>query len=350
MRHGLGITMGALSVMAAGVAEAEPYLAAREGKSCLVCHISSSGTGMRNMEGREFSRAIAFPKDEGGLHLEEPRLNVGDVQIEMGGDIRTQLESSKNSDSFTLPQAAWYSHVRLADRADLVYSADFSRTSPTKEMYGLVRFDETWSIKAGQFTLPYGLLTGDPRSLLSQGSGFGTHVQDVGVEVNGQVRAESTEYFVRGALTNGTGVGNHVRAGTVQMGMHTPGYTIGLSSQLHRGDTGDRWRYGTFAWTRLLPFVLLYELDGGQDPITSAVPLLTYTSLEVDLSPVIHAGVAYETWDPDMQVTGDDRQRTALQLRWFPVPFVETLVTAAAVTRATTGTSYEGSLSLHFYY
>ncbi len=327
--------------------QAEPYLAAREAKSCLACHVSPSGAGVRNLEGREFSRAMAFPKNEADLQLDQPRLKVGEIPVFIGADVRASWLVAKNAQIFDQPQTAIYFHAAPTEELDVVLSADFFST---KEAYGLLKWGEAFALKAGRFTLPFGLLMGDPRSLLAQGSGFGTHVQDVGAEFNLHGRLDTSQYFLRGALTNGSGVGSRIRALTMQMGAQYEAYAVGLSGHLHKGDTGDRWRYGTFGWWRALPFVFLFELDSGREPVTDAALLLLHGTAEWNVVSGVQAGFSYEWWDADTRVTGDDRQRVAAKLRFFPLSYVECTVTTAVVSRPTFEDAIEGLLSLHFFY
>lgn len=225
-----------------------------------------------------------------------------------------------------------------------------------REAYAMLHNEaQTMYVRAGFFTLPYGLLFADhtafvqegrvetgSRSFDERGIGaglFSTRYKDSGVEAGFSGRP----WFLNVAMTGGV-VGQESRAlpssqsgskraVTRRGGFITKHFALGASMYNNDNELLDRriLRYGGFGWATTGRWALLFEHDEGEDePFTVAGSTqISASYLELVWATPFHnkkgpsyAKVRYERLDPNRSLDHDVLQRWILSYRFMPIEYM----------------------------
>ena len=175
----------------AGAAQAEPYIAARQGLKCASCHVNPTGGGMRNATGHGIAQGAIAAR----------RLDIGDTVwqgeinrfLAIGGDFRgsatyTDVSGGEDVDpAFAVDELRAYLEARMIPgRLSLYLDQHLGPgDSRNQEAYGLFWFDENqrYYVKAGQIYLPFGLRLEDDSAFIRQVPGINMNTPDNGIEL-----------------------------------------------------------------------------------------------------------------------------------------------------------------------
>lgn len=326
--------------MWANRAEAYPEYAAYAGANCMACHNGPIGG---------FGRKPVSMNDAG--YISEKVSLSGDFQF-----MALQDQRDPSPDRFVLfpMQAALHLNFTLKPTISMIGSMDFGTL---REVYGMLHNEaQTMYVRAGFFTLPFGLLFPDhtafvkegrvksgPRNFSEQGVGaglFSVRYKDSGIEAG----LSGKPWFLNLAVTSGV-VGQESRslpssqsgtkrAITRRGGFITKNISLGASMYNNDNELLDRriLRYGGFGWARIGKFALLFEHDEGEDEAytVSGSTQTSATYLELVYSTpwlskkggTSYAKVRYERLDPNRSLDDDIFQRWVFSYRFAPLDYM----------------------------
>jgi hypothetical protein len=244
-------------------------------------------------------------------------------------------------------------NVSLTPKITLAASEDFGIL---REGYMMFHNEaQTAYIRAGFFTLPYGLLFSDhtafvkegrvatgPRSFTEEGIGaglFGIRYKDSGIEAG----LSGQPWFLNVSMTSGV-IGQEERsfpssqdgskrAITRRGGFITKHVSLGVSMYNNDNELLDRriLRYGAFGWVTAGRWALLFEHDQGDDQSfkvdVSTQSQATYAELVYSFpfpnNRTSYAKLRYERLDPNQSIGGDVLQRFVPSYRFSPTDYLE---------------------------
>lgn len=225
-----------------------------------------------------------------------------------------------------------------------------------REVYAMLHNEaQTAYVRAGYFTLPYGLQFPDHTSFIKEGrveagrSGFndvGTgaglfsvRYADSGVEAGFSGRP----WFLNFAVTGGA-VDQDVRSGpqaqtgtkkalTRRAGFITKNVSLGVSNYTNDNENIDRriLRYGVFGWLRAGPIAFLFEHDEGEEEqftvsgstqMAASYAELVYAYRTAEKKWPVYVKLRYERLDQNRSLDDDTLQRVVGGFRFSPAPFV----------------------------
>lgn len=321
-------------------AEAYPEYAAYSGANCMACHVGPQGG---------FGRKPLSMNDVGYIN----------DKFSISGDFRFMMlfdERTPGKDRLVLfpMEAALHLAFTLTPNMTLVGSQDYGTL---REIYAMLHNEaQSMYVRAGYFTLPYGLMfadhtafvkegrveTGD-RNFSEEGIGaglFGVRYKDSGIEAG----LSGKPWFLNLAVTAGV-VGQEERslpssqagskrAITRRGGFITKHFALGASLYTNDNELLDRQiiRYGTFGWARAGKFALLFEHDEGEDQAftssistqiaASYVELVYATPWLSKKGGTSYAKIRYERLDPNRSLDRDVLQRGVLSFRFMPLDYM----------------------------
>ncbi len=237
----------------------------------------------------------------------------------------------------------------LKDTLTISASQDFGTL---REMWAMLHnVNQSLYVRAGFFTLPYGLLFADHTSFIKEGRVetssrnfeergigaklFGVRYKDSGIEAGYNGRP----WFVNIAMTAGVigqesrslpnSQGGNKRAVTRRAGFITKHASLGGSMYTNDNEVEDRriLRYGGFGWLRAGPFALLFEHDEGEDEqftVTgSTQSSASYAELVYNFQTPVkkwrsYAKIRYERLDPNRSLSADLLERWVASLQVSP--------------------------------
>ncbi|MCH8867521.1 MAG: hypothetical protein IID58_11780 [Proteobacteria bacterium] len=310
---------------------AEPYIAVQKGLKCMVCHTSSSGGGKRTAYGNAYA-TLELPAHT----LDFGKSWTGDIgrYLAVGGDIRggwNQLDvPGQGSASATeLDEFLAYVELRpLPQYLTLHVDAKLGPDDPiVREAYARLSLDEgRWTIKAGEFFLPFGLRLQDDSAFIRQVTGINFNTPDSGWEVAFEGGAWSAQL----AVTRGTAGGPEVDSGkqySLRVSHVTSKWRVGGSYNFNDSKFGDRQMQGVFAGMRTGPVSWLAELDLIIDDGTSTGRRKLWASL-IEANYRFKKGhnlkLTFEFFDPDSNVSENERNRLSVVWEYFPLQFFQT--------------------------
>jgi hypothetical protein len=326
------VTFGMLALLSCALADAEPYFAVREGLKCAVCHVSTSGGGMRNAFGAAWGQT-ALPE----RRVEIPGVEVWTGEINryaaIGANLRagyayTDIPNSAAQSEFDLEEVRAYLGLSLIpDRLMLYADQRFAPGGSTNlEAYARYTFQQQrWSVRAGQIFLPYGWRLEDDSAFVRQATGVGFATPDRGVEVG----FEDAHWSAQLAITNGAAAGPETDSGkqaSLRAERVHARWRLGGSFSANDSDGGDRQMQGVFAGLRTGPIAWLAEADYIRDEgATTGVRRRWAGLLEGDWA--FRKGhnlkVTAEYFDPDDDIDEDEQNRLSLVWEYTPVQAVQ---------------------------
>jgi hypothetical protein len=310
-------------------AEAEPYLAVSAGLKCVQCHVNPTGGGKRNAFGMAYARSELARRTV--LSEEGDTAWTGDLGkwFAIGGDYRggyheVDVPGPNDTSETTVTKAAVYLEVRaIPDLLKFYFDEQISPGhSVDREYYALLTpADGKFTVKAGQFFLPFGLRIQDDSSFVRQRSGINFDTPDDGVELG----LELPKWSAQVAATNGT-AGEGSEPGKDQWSLSAayvqPRWRAGASYNLNEDPLGDREMQALFAGFRTGRIAWLAELDFISDDIPSGGSSDIYATLVEGnwrFTKGHNLKVTYEFLDPSDSANEDEQERYSVV--WEHAPF-----------------------------
>lgn len=207
------VIAGVCVLFSLGIAQAEPYLAVREGVKCSGCHTNVSGGGKRSdLVATHAKELLRYPSFLGKL-ANPPEYFTGEINpyVAMGGNLRVsntaifqdrgangRVDNNKafrgrlEQNNLDVTQAVLFGELRLIpDRLTIYVDQRLQPQTDNREAFALIKGVFPWNgfIKAGRMFLPYGLQLQDDGAFIRGGtngsvsSGFSFNQQQAGVEV-----------------------------------------------------------------------------------------------------------------------------------------------------------------------
>lgn len=321
-------------------AQAYPEYAAYAGANCMACHVGPIGG---------FGRKPVSTNDVG--YISDKMSVSGDFQF-MG--LYDQRDPGTDRVVLFPMEAAIHLAFTLKPTITMAGSMDFGNL---REIYAMLHNEEqTMYVRAGFFTLPYGLMFADHTSFIKEGrvksgdrnfieeglgSGlFSVRYKDSGVEAG----FSGKPFFANLAVTSGV-VGQESRAlpssqsgtnkaVTRRIGFITQHFSLGGSMYTNNNDVIDRriLRYGVFGWATAGDFALLFEHDEGEDErftvsgstqISASYVELNYrTPFLSKKGAMSYAAIRWERLDPNRSLPSDVLQRWVFSYRFMPLDYL----------------------------
>ncbi len=194
-------------------AQAEPYLAVREGMKCSGCHTNMSGGGKRTeLVGIHARELLHYPTFLGKFSNPSEYFS-GDLNqfVGLGSDLRVsdtllfqdkgvngRVDNNKvfrgrlESNNIDVTQFVLYGEVRLIpDTLSLYIDQRFQPTTDNREAFGMLKGVLPWNgfVKVGRMFLPYGLQLQDDNAFIRGGylgsanTGFNFNLQEAAGEI-----------------------------------------------------------------------------------------------------------------------------------------------------------------------
>jgi len=326
----LATLIAAASVMLPAAANAEPYLAVQQGYKCGACHVNPTGGGLRNEFGIVFAQNVLPVK---GLPANVPVWTgkIGDF-VRLGGDLReawtrTEVPHQPSQQGWELEQVRVYGGVDvIPERLLLLVDEQLAPgNAQTQEAY--VRYtdpDLGLYVKGGQFYLPFGWRLQDNSAFVRQVSGINMTTPDKGVEIGLELPNWSAQLdFTNGPGNAGTGSGYQVIGQVVYV---RPRGRIGAAASFTQSNAGDRSVFGLFGGLKTGPLVWLFEADLIRDagfPEGTRSMLAGLGEVNWGFSKGQNLKLTAEYYDPDRNVSNDQKTRWSAVYELSPLPFVQ---------------------------
>jgi hypothetical protein len=236
----------------------------------------------------------------------------------------------------------------------MVASQDFGKL---RELYGMIHNEsETAYVRAGFFTLPYGILFDDHTAFVKEGrvevgsiqfneigvgaNIFGVRYKDSGVEAG----LSGRPWFLNLAVTSGV-IGDEERslpsanqsgtkkAFTRRAGFITRNVCLGVSMYNNDNKREDvrLMRYGAFGWFRVCQLALIFEHDEGEN---ERFTVSGSTQIAASYAELVwgfpfpgkqwpsYAKVRFERMDTNRSLDGDLYTRWVYSLRFSPLDYM----------------------------
>lgn len=325
-------------------AQAEPYLAVREGFKCSQCHVNMTGGGKRNSYGVLFAqtrlpaRTISAEDLPPALRTDSGTFFDGVLNdhISIGGNLRVNNTSLRatgqtNRNSFGFGEGNLYLEGNLVGKA-LTFYVDETLApggAYNREAFLLVRgVPKDCYAKFGRFLLPYGFRLLDDGAFIREATGFTYATPDVGAEIG----YEPGPWSLSLAATNGTqgGADNNTdkQISGILAWVKKSG-RVGLSLTHNKGVGTTREAGGVFAGYHYGRFAILGELDRVRDLNSGVAPATEVTQnirfLEVDylLKKGWNLKLQSEFLDPNRGVAEDELTRYTVGVEPFLTQFAQ---------------------------
>jgi hypothetical protein len=198
-----------------------------------------------------------------------------------------------------------------------------------REAYALVTPQNgKYTVKLGQFFLPFGLRIQDDTAFVRQRSGINFDTPDDGIEFG----VELPKWSAQVAATNGT-AGEGSAPGKDQYSLSAayvlPRWRLGASVNLTNDPLGDREMIGLFAGFRTGPISWLAEIDLISDKLPAGGDVETYATL-FEGNWRIRQGhnlkATYEFLDPSDRTFEDEQERYSVVWEYSPIQLVQSRV------------------------
>lgn len=309
---------------------AEPYLAVETGLKCANCHVNPSGGGKRTQFGSIYARTQI------GAHV------VGDAStpwtgevarwFALGGNLRGGYESvdipgvEEQSDS-DLSRATLYAELRAIPNLLSFYFDE--KVAPddveNREAFLLLTPKQgKYTIKAGQFFLPFGLRIQDDNAFVRQSSGINFLTPEDGLELGLELPKWSAQVAVSEADGGGSESDStdHVSLSAAYV---KPRWRVGASYNVNDDPLGDRNMQGVFAGWRTGRISWLAELDFITDELAAGDQEIYASLLEGNwrFRKGHNLKVTYEYLEPQRDRDEDEQERYSVVWEYSPMQFLQ---------------------------
>ena len=329
-RVALALALVALLVLTslAERADAEPYIAVMNGLKCATCHVNPSGGGKRTLYGMTYARTQLAARNV--LRDESAPGWASNVNkwFGIGGDLRggyreTNVPGPNDGSEFSVTKGTVYAEVRAVQNWLTLYVDE--QVAPdnalNREAYLLVTPQRgKYTVKLGQFFLPFGLRLQDDSAFVRQRSGINFDTPDDGLELG----VELPRWSAQAAFTNGTAGAGHrddKRQASLSASYVRPRWRVGASLNRNEDPLGDRTMQGLFAGWRTGPISWLTELDFIRDDIPNGGARDIYATLlegNWRVAKGQNLKVTYEFLDPSDAASEDEQERYSAVWEYGP--------------------------------
>lgn len=319
-----------VAMLASSVLHAEPYLAVMKGLKCATCHTTPSGGGLRTRYGNTYAQAElpARTLDLGPLWSGEMTRYLAMGADLRGGWTESDTPGQPTQSETDLGEALAYVELRPFPRYLSLYID--AKVAPddvlVREEYARLKLPGgKWSVRAGQFFLPYGWRLQDDEAFIRVASGINFNTPDRGAEVN----YEAGQWTTQLAVTRGTAGGPEVDSGkqySLRISRVTPRWRLGGSFSFNDASAGDRQMQNVFAGLRTGPVSWLGEIDFIMDDVASGGRRERWAGL-LEANYAYRRGhnlkLTFEWSDPDADVDEDEQNRMSAVWEYLPFQFLQ---------------------------
>lgn len=323
-------TASLLIALSAAPASGEPYLAVFKGMKCSSCHTTPSGGGLRTVYGNTYAQSElpARTADLGDFWDGEVSRYLGIGADVRGGYMETDTPGQGSSAETELQEFLGYVELRPFPKyLSLYVDARLAPDDPViREQYARLKFPGgKWSLRYGEFFLPYGWRLQDDEAFVRVVSGISFNTPDTGAELQYEAGAWSGQF----AITRGTAGGPEVDSGkqySLRVSHVTDEWRVGGSLNLNDAAAGDRQMQNVFAGIRTGPVAWLGEVGFIVDYGTPTGRRERWVGL-IEANYRYRKGhnlkVTLEWSDPDADVDEDEQNRFSLVWEYLPMQFVQ---------------------------
>src|SRR5205809_7946747 len=334
----------AAALLAPVVSLAEPYLAARTGYKCMVCHVNPTGGGKRTEFGAIYGQTTMAAErldlrtgqavPAGGSEPESWTGRLND-HFAVGADLRANA-TAKFTPHTTPPQAYAFDPIRaqtylevkpIADRLTIYLDERVSPgAAPTRETYAMLWFaNKTAYVKAGRMFVPFGLRIEDDTAFIRQATGTSFNSSDDGVEGG----LELGPWSAHVAMTNGAGGGTETNRGKLISSLFSyvqPVWRVGVSASTNFNGAADRRMQSIFAGLRTGRIAWLASGIYSTEDGTKTGRLKQWATLvegNYEAAKGHNLKLTYEYYDPNTDVKEDQRERYSALWEYVPFQFTQ---------------------------
>lgn len=310
--------------------QAEPYFAVQKGMKCATCHTTPSGGGLRTTYGNVFAQTELPART---LELGAPWTGEMTRYLAFGSDIRggwSEIDTpgqAKQSET-DLQEVLGYLEIRPFPKyLSLYVDAKLAPDNVViREQYARLKLPGgKWTLRYGEFFLPYGWRLQDDDAFIRAVSGINYNTPDKGAELN----YESGPWSGQFAVTRGTAGGPEIDSGkqySLRLSHVSQRWRVGGSFNFNDAAAGDRQMQNVFVGVRTGPVAWLGEID-------YIVDYGTATGRRGRWAGLIEANWGYrkghnlkatlEWSDPDDDVSEDEQNRMSVVWEYVPLQFLQ---------------------------
>ncbi|MFQ6675236.1 MAG: hypothetical protein ACE5LH_02705 [Fidelibacterota bacterium] len=344
--------------LGAGVADAIPRFAVKNGVSCSTCHVSPTGGGLRNDYGVTVVSMDELPLQKGMRFTDEDYTGMVGDHLRLGADFRLQVLSTAGRNAarkvaFFPMQGAIYAHLRVSRVVEGYGKVDLVRRSPEFwtllnvlpngsyvvmgrkiPTYGLRLDDHTSFIRGGNLSLRH--TRADGEAFAKEGMPFSPRVPLPAIF---EIGLKFSDFFATVSLSNpyvlGSETGFQVFQDLSQKNVTARlEYSTSLASLsgLVGGSVMREQNVtlaGIFGGVSLGRVAWLGEVDRARNWSGEGVASLASYS-EVIVEPVqgLNLLLKFDLFDEDTDLKANTLTRTTLGVEMFPLSFWEVKVQA----------------------
>ena len=317
-------------VLLPAAALAEPYLAVQKGLKCGTCHVSPSGGGKRTPYGNLYMQT-----EMAARMLDRGKPWTGDVgpYLAVGADLRASwrrqdVPGQPSVSDGDLDEVLAYVEIKpFRQYVSLYVDAHVAPDDVAiREQYLRVSLPGgNWSLRGGEFFLPFGLRLQDDEAFIRQVSGINFNTPDAGWEIG----YEGGAWTAQLAVTRGTAGGPEVDSGkqySLRVAHVASTWRAGASFNLNDAKLGDRQMQGVFAGLKTGPVAWLAEIDFIIDdgtPTGTRRSRVTLLEANYGYRKGHNLKATLEWYDPDDDVSEDERNRISLVWEYSPIQFLQ---------------------------
>lgn len=325
------IRAGLLLLLLPGLARAEPYLATREGYKCGLCHVNTTGGGMRSDFGGVYAQNV-LAADRVATPGGDVWSNALDMLL-VGGDVRADyayasIPNEADQSAFEQADARLYFEAKVVPDRLVVYADQrIGPASLNEEAWARLGLDPggRYYVKAGKMYLPYGWRLQDQTAFIRAVPGINMDTPDNGVELG----LEQGPWTAQLALSNGAGGGAEADQGkqaTARAEFVQAAWRLGASAAYNGASGGTRRMGNVFAGLRTGPIAWLGEADYIVDQSLAPHPRRFWAGL-LEGNWQARRGhnlkLTAEYFDPDQHVANDGQARYSALWEYSPIQFVQ---------------------------
>lgn len=326
-------------VLAASIAQAEPYMAVREGLPCGQCHINRTGGGLRTGFGNVYAQT-ALPAWTWGEHV--GTVVSGDLAeaVAVGANLRLNhttvlpeesvyqgevIGTQELEQSFSIPEGNLYLALNLLpDRVRVYFDQTVAPFFGLREAVILIEDLPAGSyVKAGQLLQPYGLRILDDDASIRTVTQVRYDTPQLGLEAG----IDHKPVHVAVATTNGggTGLGGKVTGtGAVVFRRFRLGASgAWVDETVDDEEPARRWLGGGYGGVSIGRLTLLGEVDAVVTSADDRTQLAALAEGDLLVARGVNAKLAYDWHDRNAAVAENHRSRVVGGLELFPAQFVQ---------------------------
>lgn len=359
-------------LLGSSAAEALPRFASRTGAQCQSCHVDPSGAAMRQAFGVQYGREqLPVPGWSQDLGIEDFSNAIGNA-LGVGADLRTlyfsqQSRSGGFNDAFFQMQGDLYLNFKVAKKVSLFLNKGLYSGFEAFALLSIL--PSRGHIKVGKFIPDFGTKIDDHTTYIRTYTGFSpefSRPELTGVEAGiapGGLTLTGGVYNATDGVGSGTG-NRKSYLGRVEY-MLSPGGDVHLSlggnvfgnAALKAPVAGPadamQTLVGAFGALSVGQFTLFGETDwiqsrGSATPVPRA--FVSYVEADYPVVTGVDLKVAYDFYDPDLDLKTGTASRYSVGVEVFPLPGVEVRPMYRIVNGTVASLKNEFDMMLHLYF